>query len=111
MATRRRVARRAGPGRRRRRTSSCPTASHDARRIRALIVDDEPLAREGMRLLLGAMADVDVVGEAGDGTAAVRAIGTLRPDVVLLDVQMPGLSGFDVVARGARRSTCRSSCS
>ena len=47
------------------------------------------------------MADVDVVGEAGDGTAAVRAIGTLRPDVVLLDVQMPGLSGFDVVAEAS----------
>jgi two-component system LytT family response regulator len=69
--------------------------------IRALIVDDEPLAREGMRLLLRAMADVDVVGEAGDGIAAVRAIGTLRPDVVLLDVQMPGLSGFDVVAEAS----------
>jgi two-component system LytT family response regulator len=69
--------------------------------IRALIVDDEPLARDGMRLLLRTMADVDVVGEAGDGAAAVRAIGTLRPDVVLLDVQMPGLSGFDVVAEAS----------
>jgi len=69
--------------------------------IRALIVDDEPLAREGMRMMLGAVPDVEVVGEAGDGVAAVRAIDALRPDVVLLDVQMPGLSGFDVVEQAA----------
>ncbi len=65
--------------------------------LRALIVDDEPLARDGMRLMLRAMPDIDIVGEAGDGVAAVRAIATLRPDVVLLDIQMPGMSGFDVV--------------
>jgi two-component system, LytTR family, response regulator len=69
--------------------------------LRALIVDDEPLARDGLRLMLGGMPDVHVVGEAGDGAAAVRAIGTLCPDVVLLDVQMPGQSGFDVVERVA----------
>jgi two-component system LytT family response regulator len=67
--------------------------------IRTLIVDDEPLAREGLRLMLRGVAAVDVVGEAGDGAAAVDAIGALRPDVVLLDVQMPGLSGFDVIDR------------
>jgi two-component system LytT family response regulator len=70
-------------------------------RIRAIVVDDEPLARDGLRLLLGAMSDVEIVGEAGDGATAVRAIGTLCPDVVLLDVQMPGLSGFDVVEQTA----------
>jgi two-component system LytT family response regulator len=70
-------------------------------RVRALIVDDEPLARDGLRLMLGTLSDVDVVGEAGEGTAAVQAICTLRPDVVLLDVQMPGQSGFDVVERVA----------
>ena len=67
---------------------------------RALIVDDEPLARDGLRLMLDAIR-CGRVGEAGEGTAAVKAIRTLRPDVVLLDVQMPGQSGFDVVERVA----------
>jgi two-component system, LytTR family, response regulator len=70
-------------------------------RTRTLIVDDEPLARDGMRLMLAGLADIDVIGEAGDGVAAVRAIAALKPDVVLLDVQMPGLSGFDVVEQAA----------
>jgi two-component system, LytTR family, response regulator len=69
--------------------------------VRALIVDDEPLARDGLRLMLGGLPDVDVVGEAGEGVTAVNAIRALRPDVVLLDVQMPGQSGFDVVERAA----------
>ena len=69
--------------------------------LRALIVDDEPLARDGIRLMLRAMPDIDIVGEAGDGVAAVRAIATLLPDVVLLDIQMPGMSGFDVIAQTA----------
>lgn len=67
--------------------------------LRILIVDDEPLARDGMRLMLRAMSDVEIVGEAGDGITAVRAIEELRPDVVLLDIQMPGMSGFDVIAQ------------
>jgi len=69
--------------------------------VRALIVDDEPLARDGLRLMLSGIDDVEIVGEAGDGAAAVRAIGTLRPDVVLLDVQMPGQNGFEVVESAA----------
>jgi len=72
-----------------------------ASRIRTLIVDDKPLAREGMRLLLGRAGDVDVVGEAVDGPTAVDAIRTLHPDLVLLDVEMPGASGFEVVERVA----------
>jgi two-component system LytT family response regulator len=70
-------------------------------RIRTVIVDDEPLARDGVRLLLSGMADVDIVGEAGDGAAAVRTIAAVSPDVVLLDVQMPGMNGFDVVEQVA----------
>ena len=65
--------------------------------LRVLIVDDEPLAREGIRLLLRRMSDVEVVAEAGDGAAAIAAIRRLRPELVLLDVQMPGTSGFDVL--------------
>lgn len=66
-------------------------------KIRALIVDDEPLAREGMRLHLEAHPDIEVIAEAGDGEAAVEMINSLRPDLVFLDVQMPGLDGFGVV--------------
>jgi len=67
-------------------------------RIRTLVVDDEPLAREGLRLLLAADPEVSVVGEAGNGPEAVRLIREQRPDLVLLDVQMPELNGFEVLA-------------
>lgn len=65
--------------------------------IRALIVDDEPPARENLRLLLEAEADTEVVAECGSGRVAVAAIAEHRPDVVFLDVQMPGMDGFDVI--------------
>src|SRR4051812_24198762 len=65
--------------------------------IRALIVDDEPLARERLRGLLEAEPDVAVVGECTDGEAAVEAIRAEPPDLVFLDVQMPNLDGFGVV--------------
>ena len=72
------------------------------------IVDDEPLAREGVRLLLARLPDVTVVGEAGDGPRAVAAVRRLRPDVVLLDVQMPRADGFEVVeALAAEHSAAR----
>lgn len=64
--------------------------------IRALIVDDEPLVRERLRTLLAAHADVQVVGEAGDGPSALEAFRTLAPHLVFLDIQMPGLSGLEV---------------
>jgi len=67
------------------------------KKIRALIVDDEPLARERMRTLLGAESDVDVVGEARDGVEAVEAILSQSPDLVFLDVHMPKLDGFEVI--------------
>ena len=66
-------------------------------RMRTLIADDEPLAREWLRNLLSREGDVEIVGEAGDGFQAVLAIQELRPDVVFLDVQMPGLDGFGVL--------------
>jgi two-component system LytT family response regulator len=67
--------------------------------IRTLVIDDEPLARRGLRVRLDRESDVEVVGEAEDGPSAVEAILALRPDLVFLDVQMPGCDGFDVVDR------------
>jgi two-component system LytT family response regulator len=67
-------------------------------RIRTLVVDDEPVARAGMRRLLEADPELDIVGEAGDGRAAAEAILTHRPDLLLLDVQMPEMDGFEVLA-------------
>ncbi|HEY2433059.1 MAG TPA: LytTR family DNA-binding domain-containing protein [Vicinamibacterales bacterium] len=64
---------------------------------RVLIVDDEPLARERLRSLLSEDSGFEVAGEAGDGAAAAQAIATLNPDLVFLDVQMPGGDGFDVI--------------
>jgi two-component system, LytTR family, response regulator len=69
--------------------------------IRTLIVDDAPLVREGIRLLLEPEKDIEVLGEAADGPAAVAAITQLRPDLMFLDVQMPNLDGFEVLERAA----------
>jgi two-component system LytT family response regulator len=68
-----------------------------APRVRTLIVDDEPLARRRLRTILAAEPDVDIVGEASSGTAAVVAIAEKRPDLLLLDIQMPGKDGFEVL--------------
>src|SRR6266481_3755084 len=67
-------------------------------KIRTIIVDDEPLAREGVRIVLVEEADVEIVAECADGAQAVKAIEEHRPDLVFLDVQMPHLNGFDVLA-------------
>ena len=66
-------------------------------RVRVLIVDDESLARQRVRRLVQSEADVEVVGEAGSGHEAVALIRELQPDLVCLDVQMPGLDGFGVL--------------
>jgi two-component system LytT family response regulator len=67
--------------------------------IRAIVVDDEPPAREKLRRYLSAEPDVEVVGEAADGASAAAAIARLAPDVVFLDVVMPGIDGFEVLRR------------
>jgi two-component system, LytTR family, response regulator len=64
---------------------------------RVLIVDDEPLARRRLKSLLKSEPSVEIAGESEDGEAALEAIRRLRPDLVFLDVQMPGLDGFDVI--------------
>lgn len=66
--------------------------------IRTLVIDDEQPARERLKQLLGAHADVEVIGEADDGVQAAEKIAELSPDLVLLDIQMPGASGLDVAA-------------
>lgn len=66
--------------------------------LRVLVVDDEPLVREGIRALLEREVDVQILGEARNGVEALERIRELRPDLVLLDVQMPGVDGLAVVA-------------
>jgi len=68
-------------------------------RIRTLLVDDERLARRGLELRLAAAPDVEIVGECENGRQAVEQALSLAPDLMFLDIQMPGLSGFDVLAR------------
>ena len=67
-------------------------------KIRALIIDDESLARDRLRKMLAGQTEIDVLGEASDGAAGVDAIRKLKPDLVFLDVQMPELDGFGVLA-------------
>src|SRR5690606_29080590 len=67
--------------------------------LRVLIVDDEHLARRRLRDLLQREGGVEIVGMADDGPAAVEAIDDLEPDLVFLDVQMPGMTGVEVVSR------------
>jgi len=66
--------------------------------IRVLLVDDDPLVRAGLRLMLRSAPDIDVIGEAADGTAAITAAAELVPDVVLMDIRMPGTDGVTATA-------------
>src|SRR2546422_8970038 len=67
--------------------------------LRAIVVDDEQLARDELGYLLGEVGGVEVIGQAGNGIEALTTIDRLKPDVVFLDVQMPGLTGFEVARR------------
>jgi len=75
--------------------------------ISIVLADDQPLLRMGFRLVLDAQPDMQVVGEAGDGAAAVRLAAEHRPDVVLVDVRMPGVDGIEATRRiaGAASAT------
>src|SRR3954452_14863257 len=67
--------------------------------LRAVLVDDEQLARDELGYLLDQLGGVEVIGQAGNGLEAITTIDRLQPDVVFLDVQMPGLTGFEVARR------------
>jgi DNA-binding NarL/FixJ family response regulator len=70
--------------------------------IRTMLVDDHQLFRAGIRSLLQTLSDIEVVAEAGDGREALRLIASHRPDVVLMDIMMPGLNGLDTATRVTR---------
>jgi len=72
--------------------------------IRAIIVDDEPLARRGLELRLQDAQDIEIVRQCANGREALAAITELHPDLMFLDIQMPGLSGFDVLAQVPQES-------
>jgi DNA-binding NarL/FixJ family response regulator len=72
--------------------------------LRVLVVDDHPLFRAGVSGLLGSVEDTDVVGTAGDGDAAVREATLTRPDVILMDLDLPGTSGLEAIRRIAKAS-------
>ncbi|WP_340374954.1 response regulator transcription factor [Streptomyces sp. SS7] len=71
--------------------------------IRLLLVDDDPLVRAGLRLMLGGAGDIEIVGEAADGGQAETLVDRVRPDVVLMDIRMPAVDGLTATERLRRR--------
>ncbi|MFD8751329.1 response regulator [Kitasatospora sp. NPDC059577] len=67
--------------------------------IRVVLVDDQPLIRTGLRVLIADAPDLEVVGEAGDGAEAVELVARLRPDVAVMDIRMPGVDGIEATRR------------
>lgn len=76
------------------------------RPIRVLLVDDEAPVRRGLRMLLDLEDDLQIVGEAADGDSALAAARALRPDVVLMDVEMPGVNGISATGQLSRTEPC-----
>ena len=68
-------------------------------KINTIIVDDEPLSRRGIEIRLRDAGDFNIVAQCTNGKEALAAISTYKPDLVFLDIQMPGMSGFEVLAR------------
>jgi DNA-binding NarL/FixJ family response regulator len=71
----------------------------NSRKTRILLVDDHSVVRQGFRMILSAQPDLEVIGEAGDGLQAVERVGELQPDLVVMDVSMPGLNGIEATRR------------
>ncbi|MFC9971763.1 response regulator [Spirillospora sp. NPDC127200] len=90
----------------RERTAPRPAGASPERAIRVLIADDHPIVRQGLRTFLGVQEDIEVVGEAEDGVSAVSLAESLEPDIVLMDLKMPGADGLaaltELRARGVR---------
>lgn len=68
-------------------------------KIRVVIADDHPVVRTGLRLMLGMEERIELVGEAADGVAAIHLVGSLQPDVVLMDLRMPAMDGLEAIER------------
>lgn len=75
--------------------STPPSLNQNHRRVRVLIVDDTPQVRRDLRQFLNLTGEMDVVGEAADGQEAIRLSAELNPDVIVMDLEMPGMDGFE----------------
>ncbi|MEY9847392.1 response regulator [Streptacidiphilus sp. MAP5-3] len=78
---------------------STPDAPDLPARIRVVLADDQPLVRSGLRVLINDNPDLEVVGEAGSGDEAITLVGQVRPDVVVMDIRMPGMDGIEATRR------------